>query len=259
MWLTGRVETSDHDAGYGLTELAEMSGVPPRTIRYYQSAGVLPKPDKHGRDAVYGEDHRERLRLIAELQDRGLTLGAIRDLLGRRAGPGVSIGDWLGLDETLRGWSEDRPRVIGEEELDDLLGSRPPGFRSRLERSGFVTRQRDGTSWLVPSPALLDLALQLQDAGVDVEVTGKARDLLRRRLARAVDDLIDLFVENTGAGFAGRGSTGELTTAFGALRPIAREAAGVILAQEIERGLGSLLEGGPAAVRARRRSHHGRR
>jgi DNA-binding transcriptional MerR regulator len=231
-----------------LTELAEASGIPPRTIRYYQSAGVLPKPAKRGRDAVYDEAHRQRLQVIAELQDRGLTLSAIRDLLDRG-----SVGRWLGVDETLRGWSEDRPRVVDDRQLDDLVGSRPPGFRKRLERAGYVTRQPEGTSWLVPSPALLELALQLQDAGVDVEVTARARDLLRRRLTRAVDDLIDLFVENLGAGFAGRGSNPELARAIGALRPVARESAGVILAQEIERGLGKLLEEGPGAVRSRRK------
>jgi hypothetical protein len=81
----------------------------------------------------------------------------------------MSVGDWLGLDETLRGpWSEDRPKVVGDDELVDVLGTRPAGLRSKLERSRYLERQPDG-SWLVRSPALLDLALQLQDAGIDVE------------------------------------------------------------------------------------------
>ena len=66
---------------FGLQELADRSGLPIRTIRWYQSEGLLPKPDKHGRDAVYRADHLERLGLIAELRDRGLTLNAIRDLV----------------------------------------------------------------------------------------------------------------------------------------------------------------------------------
>jgi DNA-binding transcriptional MerR regulator len=236
-------------AEYTVAELAEITGVPARTIRFYQSAGVLPKPEHRGRGAVYDDEHRERLRLIAELQDRGLSLGAIRDLLSRRASPGVSVGAWLGLDDTLRGpWSEDRPRIVDEAELNATLGDRPPGFRSRLERTGYLERQPGSESWLVPSPALLELALQLQDAGIDVEISGQARDLLQRRVSRAVDDLIALFVENVGSGFAGRASSDELATALAALRPIARESAGVILAHEIERGLRTLLEGGPAAV-----------
>ena len=66
---------------FTLTQLAERSGLPARTIRWYQSEGLLPKPAKKGRDAVYRAEHLERLALIAELRDRGLTLVAIRDLV----------------------------------------------------------------------------------------------------------------------------------------------------------------------------------
>jgi DNA-binding transcriptional MerR regulator len=260
LWLTGPVDASDEAAAYGLAELAARSGLTARTIRFYQSAYVLPRPDRHGRSAVYHEHHLERLRLIAELQDRGLTLSAIRQLLGRRASPGISVGDWLGLDETLRGpWSDDRPKVIDDDELADVLGTRPAGLRSKLERSHYLEREPDG-SWLVRSPALLDLALQLQDAGIDVELTGQATDLLRRRFARAVDDLIVLFAGRTSTGFAGWVSTDELATSLHALRPIAQEAAGIILAHEVERGLQGLLQAGPTAVRRRpQRSNRRRR
>jgi DNA-binding transcriptional MerR regulator len=243
------VDVPDEVPAYGLAELAARSGLAARTIRFYQSADVLPRPDRRGRSAVYREHHLERLRLIAELQDRGLTLSAIRQLLGRRASPGMSVSDWLGLDDTLRGpWSEDRPSFIDDDELADALGTRPPGLQGRLERSRYLEGQPDG-SWLVRSPALLDLALQLQDAGIDVEVTGQATDLLRRRLGRAVDDLIVLFTGRTGAGFARRASADELAASLHALRPIVREAAGIILAHEVERGLRELLQPRPTAVR----------
>jgi DNA-binding transcriptional MerR regulator len=68
------------------------SGVTARTICFYQSVDVLPKPDRRGRAAVYHQKHLERLRLIAELRDRGLTLSAIGHLLGRRVSPGMSVG-----------------------------------------------------------------------------------------------------------------------------------------------------------------------
>jgi DNA-binding transcriptional MerR regulator len=230
-----------------------------RTIRFYQSVDVLPRPDRHGRAAVYRDKHLERLRLIAELRDRGLTLAAIRDLLGRRASPGISVGDWLGLDETLGGpWSEDQPKIVSDRELADVLGTRPAGLRAQLERSRYLERQPAG-SWLIRSPTLLDLALQLDDAGIEIEVTGQAAELLRRRLARAVDDLIVLFVERSGTGFAGQASRAELASAISALRPIAREAAGIILAQEVERGLRNLIEAGPTTMRRRPAPNRARR
>ncbi len=237
---------------YTLAELVERSGLPARTIRWYQSEGLLPKPSKLGRDAVYRAEHVERLRLIAELRDRGLTLVAIRDLV-KDERPASTVAEWLGIDATLTApWSDDRPRVVDRDELAALTKDRRPGLVAELQDAGYV-RAADAGTWLVPSPALLNLALQLHDAGIEVELSAQLRDLLRRRLAKTVDDAIKLLVERTGAGFAGNATAAELATAVGALRPIARETTSLILAQEVERALRQLVDGGPAAlVRARR-------
>ncbi len=232
---------------YTLAALSERSGLPARTIRWYQSEGLLPKPAKRGRDAVYRTEHLERLELIAELRDRGLTLVAIRDLV-KRARPARTVAEWLGVDATLtEPWSDDRPRVVGRDELTAIIGGRRVGLFAELADAGYI-KPEDGATWLVPSPTLLELALQLHDAGIDVELSGQLRDLLRRRLAKVVDDAIKLFVERTGAGFAGGATPEELATAVGALRPIARETTGLILAQEVERALRQLVDAGPAAL-----------
>jgi len=97
-------------------------------------------------------------------------------------------------------------------------------------------------------------ALQLRRAGVDIEVTAQVRDLLRRRLAKAVDDTVKLLVERTGSGFAGDASPEEIEAAVGALRPVAREMSGIVLAQEVERALTDLVDSGPKRLsRSRRR------
>ncbi len=64
-----------------LAELAEESGVPPRTIRYYIARGLLEGPLERGRKAAYGERHLERLRKIRELQEQGLPLAVIAHAL----------------------------------------------------------------------------------------------------------------------------------------------------------------------------------
>jgi DNA-binding transcriptional MerR regulator len=248
-------EAPDPDSGpaYSLSALVEQSALPARTIRWYQSEGLLPKPAKRGRDAVYGPEHVARLRLIAELRDRGLTLVAIRDLL-KDERPSSTVAEWLGIDATLTApWSDDRPRVVDRAELTAMTQGRRPGLLAELQDAGYV-QAADAGAWLVPSPGLLDLALQLHDAGIEVELSAKLRDLLRRRLAKVVDDAVKLLVERTGAGFAGNATPTELATALGALRPIARETTSLILAQEVERALRQLAEGGPAAM-ARARRH----
>ena len=69
-----------------LDELAEKSGVPGRTIRFYIARGVLPGPRRPGRSAEYGTDHLERLERIRGLQAEGRTLAEIG--LALNEGPG---------------------------------------------------------------------------------------------------------------------------------------------------------------------------
>ncbi|MFM8393601.1 MAG: MerR family transcriptional regulator, partial [Acidobacteriota bacterium] len=72
-----------------LADLAERSGTPARTIRFYIARGLLAGPLKAGRGASYGEEHLARLREIRDLQANGLTLTEIARRLttGERARP----------------------------------------------------------------------------------------------------------------------------------------------------------------------------
>jgi len=65
-----------------LTELAEQTGVPARTIRFYIARELLPGPQQAGRGATYGEVHRKRLEEIKKLQAKGLTLNEVARSLG---------------------------------------------------------------------------------------------------------------------------------------------------------------------------------
>ena len=51
------------------------------TLRFYQSRGLLPPPQKKGRIVLYGEEHLERVRRIRGLQRQGFTLAQIERLL----------------------------------------------------------------------------------------------------------------------------------------------------------------------------------
>ena len=67
-----------------LAELAEASGLPARTIRFYIARGLLEGPVKAGRGAVYTGEHLARLEKIKALQSKGLMLSEIVPILGRR-------------------------------------------------------------------------------------------------------------------------------------------------------------------------------
>lgn len=66
---------------FTLARLAEAAGVPPRTIRFYITRGLLPPPRKRGRQAAYGPEHVERLSAIKKLQAEGLSLPEISAVL----------------------------------------------------------------------------------------------------------------------------------------------------------------------------------
>ncbi|MEP6638922.1 MAG: MerR family transcriptional regulator [Chloroflexota bacterium] len=66
---------------YSLTELADLAGVTPRTVRYYLAQGLLPAVGQTGPGSKYDADHLARLRLIRRLQVEHLPLAEIRHRL----------------------------------------------------------------------------------------------------------------------------------------------------------------------------------
>jgi len=64
-------------------DLADLAGVTPRTIRYYNAEGLLPPPESRGKYALYTREHLQRLRLIARLKAAYLPLSEIRERLNQ--------------------------------------------------------------------------------------------------------------------------------------------------------------------------------
>lgn len=64
-----------------MEELAERCGVTVDTVRFYQTRGLLPRPEREGRIAWYADVHVQRLERIRELKDSGFTLAMIARVL----------------------------------------------------------------------------------------------------------------------------------------------------------------------------------
>jgi DNA-binding transcriptional MerR regulator len=91
-----------HD-GVGLDEIAERANdvldsrhvvvrdgraserIDPRTIRFYQTLGIVPKPAYEGRKALYGREHLVRVVVAKLLQSEGHSLAQIQAALPARA------------------------------------------------------------------------------------------------------------------------------------------------------------------------------
>lgn len=64
-----------------LRELAQASGVPRRTIRFYIARGLMAGPEGLGRAATYTPEHLEQVNRIRKMQKEGRTLAEIRETL----------------------------------------------------------------------------------------------------------------------------------------------------------------------------------
>jgi DNA-binding transcriptional MerR regulator len=67
-------------------ELSRRTGVPTKTIRYYEEIGVLPDPDRAANDyRDYPEEAVDRLGFVRDAQATGLTLTEISSILDLRS------------------------------------------------------------------------------------------------------------------------------------------------------------------------------
>lgn len=89
----------ENEQVFTLEELAELVGVPVRTIRFYITEGLLPGPGGRGKTTTYNNEHFVRLRLTRHLAERHVPLAEIRTLLAE-----LSLDDARSLlvEEDLR-------------------------------------------------------------------------------------------------------------------------------------------------------------
>jgi DNA-binding transcriptional MerR regulator len=79
------------EPAYTISELAKRFGLTLRTLRFYESRGLL-TPVRRGRHRLYGQKDVERLAVIVKAKSLGLTLAAIRRIVADEgAGPTLRL------------------------------------------------------------------------------------------------------------------------------------------------------------------------
>ncbi|MEC3956597.1 MerR family transcriptional regulator [Nocardia sp. CDC153] len=217
---------------YSRLQLAELSGVAARTIRYYHSVGVLPKPGRAGKEAVYGPEHLDRLRAITAMQSRGLRLEAIREVFAAEV---PADGDWRELFDPRYSGEPETGTLLDDDALTELLGDRRPEILDDLLAAGYLERR--GESWHVPEPAMLSGALVLYDVGTDIALSGVLRKLIRTHIAALADDMVRTIRDAAGAEYTGEGVRPDLDRFRDRFRAAAHEVGGATLVEEIERAV----------------------
>lgn len=173
--------------------LASRAGLPTRTIREYQTMGLLAPPERRGRVGIYRGTHLRRLELIGRLQERGYSLAGIRDLLASWR-DGHDLSDILGLGPDELVHIDEPGAPVSLDQLAAVIPKLVPDRLDDLLRVGLVD-QCGPDRYCVPSPSLLQLAADALSAGY------RPSDVLR--LLTAVHDAATT-VATAAAGLLGR-------------------------------------------------------
>ena len=181
---------------YRVEQLAAACDVSVDTVRYYQSRGLIPAPEREGRVAWYDDPHAERIREIRDLQRKGLTLAAIERLIG---GSGATPDADLALAvATARAEGQDEPELVTLDEFAQRSGV-PASLIQAVEREGIhLGREVDGeTRYTTADIEMVRGALRLLEFGLPVsELLSLAREANEAmvQLARRAVELFDTHV-----------------------------------------------------------------
>ncbi|MEP7060500.1 MAG: MerR family transcriptional regulator [Actinomycetota bacterium] len=206
---------------YRVDQLAGACDVSVDTVRYYQSLGLLPQPEREGRVAWYGPAHAERIRQIRSLQKKGLTLAAIERVV--RGELGAADADLAAAVAAERG--ERAEELL---ELDEFAARSgvPSSLIQSVEREGIrLGRQVDGrTRYTTGDIELVRTALRLLEFGLplgDLLSLAREADGAMRGLAERAVDLFDQHVRKPIRDTAGdgEGAADQMVEAFSELLP----------------------------------------
>jgi len=108
---------------FKIGELADMFGVTPRTIRYYEELGLLESAEREdGGHRKYPERNLIYLKRIQQLKDYGLTLSDVQELfdLARRDRSGAAVRTRLAEKYRERLEEAKKRKLALEAYIDDL-------------------------------------------------------------------------------------------------------------------------------------------
>ncbi|MDN4173720.1 MerR family transcriptional regulator [Nocardioides sp. SOB77] len=172
-------------------ELATAVGLTVRTTRYYASLGLLPPPERRGRVAYYGAEHRARLELVRALQDHGFTLQAIERVLAGL--PEHATVEDLALQRAmLTSWSSQPQERLTRAQLEEVAG-RSLSDRDLETLQALGSLERDGGRYVaMPN---LPVGVELLDVDIPPGSMEAASEAIRRHMDALAEELTDILRE----------------------------------------------------------------
>jgi len=174
----GGTERRSAEGRYTIGQLAKLSGVPVKTIRFYSDSGVLPPAGRTAaRYRLYDDDARARLELVRSLREIGLGLDTVRAVVERQLTPDEAARVQLdAVEAQLRALR--RVRGVLRAALDH--GDASAGYLDRLHRLARLTATERA--------ALINDFLDRVGAGTPPEGIDAAEELRRMAVPDLPDD-----------------------------------------------------------------------
>ncbi|MFI8632922.1 MerR family transcriptional regulator [Microbacterium sp. NPDC077663] len=168
-----------------ISELATVTGVPVATIKYYLREKLLPEGERtSATQAVYGQAHVERLRLIRALVDSGVGIASARQVVAALDDPPDNPNHLLGMahaaisppvdedldptaaQELIRRWGW-APETCTPQQVAGVARA-----LDSIERGGFAIPETTMDAYLVG-------IRQMVEAEIDAIPTTSAEDAVR--------------------------------------------------------------------------------
>jgi DNA-binding transcriptional MerR regulator len=225
-------------AEYSIDELARAANTTVRNVRAYQDRGLVPPPERRGRNGVYDESHLSRLRIIGQLLARGYTLVSIADLITAWES-GSDLGGLLGLESAVSSpWGDEKPVWRTLPALVEMFGgSFHPSWLTRAAELGIL--ELDGVRFRVSSPRLLSAGAELVKLGIPLDEMLDVLGSLRSNVEHASDQMVRLIerhlFDRYGKGLPPAGEAAAIGATIWKLRPLVETAVNAEVARAMER------------------------
>jgi DNA-binding transcriptional MerR regulator len=166
-----------------IDELAHLTGLPSRTIRFYNTQGLLPPPVMKGRVAYYDDEHLVVLNIIKQLKEQqNLPLETIRQMLEIRASQGEVMMNLALKQRLLRPLSAGGQDVqLSKEELMNQTGVKAE-YIDELTKQGLLFPVQGDTEDVYSGDdvLLIELYERLEYLGLPLALPALIRFQLRQ-------------------------------------------------------------------------------
>ncbi|PTQ89296.1 MerR family transcriptional regulator [Agitococcus lubricus] len=228
---------------YSIDELARVAGTTVRNVRAYQDRGILPPPERRGRNGIYTNAHLARLRMIGQLLARGYSIANIGELVVAWE-QGQDLSQLLGLESAITSpWSDETPTYHDAMELLSLFGAKITQEEIlKAANLGVIQFTGDGSRFMVPSPRLLNVGIQLVSLGLPLGELLRIIEGVRgnvERVANMFVEVIAQIIDTYGKeNMPPREETAHLADLIWKMRPLADIAVDAEVARAMEKAIG---------------------